>query len=276
MNYFANVGQLWSCAPGTLPSADFLRGGFASIPPRRPAPAPTHDERPYRIEPGGIAVLQMSGLLLKATIPDVSFSAIGIRKALRMALADPAVRGILLEVDSVGGVTAGVWSLASEVRSLGRLLGKPIHCFADGHLMGSAYWAASGAERISATPATLVGSIGLVTVLEDSSRAFKMDGIRPIVVTSGGAEFKGIGAGAPVTVRQLAYLQGVIDDVGAVILRDVSSDRRLTARQVESVRSGKYWEADRARSIGLADALEFRDEAILRLRHASRARTRNN
>ncbi|WP_410922226.1 S49 family peptidase [Pseudomonas aeruginosa] len=79
---------------------------------------------------------------------------------IQRALDDPAVRSIVLNIDSPGGVASGINELAELVYE-GRKC-KRIVTYAGGYLASAAYWIGSAAEEIVIDETAMAGSIGVI------------------------------------------------------------------------------------------------------------------
>ncbi|HBO5326416.1 TPA: S49 family peptidase [Pseudomonas aeruginosa] len=79
---------------------------------------------------------------------------------IQRALDDPAVRSIVLNIDSPGGVASGINELAELVYE-GRKR-KRIVTYAGGYLASAAYWIGSAAEEIVIDETAMAGSIGVI------------------------------------------------------------------------------------------------------------------
>ena len=79
---------------------------------------------------------------------------------IQRALDDPAVRSIVLNIDSPGGVASGINELAELVYE-GRKR-KRIVTYAGGYLASAAYWIRSAAEEIVIDETAMAGSIGVI------------------------------------------------------------------------------------------------------------------
>lgn len=114
----------------------------------------------------GIAVIEIAGTLVHrgAWIGQSSglTSYEGIAAQLQAALADPAIRGIALDIDSFGGEVAGAFDLADRIRAARAQ--KPVHAFVADHALSAAYALASQADRIILPRTGTVGSIGVVAI----------------------------------------------------------------------------------------------------------------
>jgi ClpP class serine protease len=79
---------------------------------------------------------------------------------LQMALDDPKVKSIILNIDSPGGVASGINELADQIFA-GRSR-KRIAAYIGGTGASASYWIASAASEIVIDDTALVGSIGVV------------------------------------------------------------------------------------------------------------------
>lgn len=77
------------------------------------------------------------------------------------AVRDPTVKAIVLEVDSPGGMMAGVSEFAGMVRDATRV--KPVIAYASHMATSAAYWIAAAASEIVVADTALLGSIGVVS-----------------------------------------------------------------------------------------------------------------
>jgi ClpP class serine protease len=142
--------------------------------------------QPYAVV-DGIAVIEIAGTLVHrgAWIGQSSglTSYEGIAAQLQAALADPAVRGIALDIDSFGGEVAGAFDLADRIRAARAQ--KPVHAFVAEHALSAGYVLASQADRIILPRTGAVGSIGVVALHTDMSGALDQKGIAVTLIHAG-------------------------------------------------------------------------------------------
>lgn len=112
---------------------------------------------------------------------DTDYSA--VRSTVRRALADPSVKTIDLFVDSPGGSVLGLPETADVIRAAGKQ--KPVRAFVTGIAASAAYWLASQASTISLTPSGEVGSVGVLDLHADISKALDNAGVKVTAVTAG-------------------------------------------------------------------------------------------
>lgn len=212
---------------------------------------------PVRVDPGsdGIVRLQIMGPMMKG---ESKFSGccntLALRRQVQTARSDPAVKGILFEIDSPGGMVNGTDELAREVALATKA--KPTAATIEGIGASAAYWVASQCDYVFATRASEVGSIGAMTVVVDSSEADAKKGYKVHVVSTGPLKGSFV-AGAPVTDEQLAYAQDRVDSSNRLFLAALESGRkRQYDKNAEVWKSGRVWIASEAKEMGLIDGIE--------------------
>ncbi len=223
--------------------------------------------RPYELLDGGIAVIPIAGALSKADrwwSLGSSYKAIG--NQIRQALEDAAVRHILLDVDSPGGDAAGVQELASIIAAAN--LVKPVYAWADGQCCSAAYWLASAARTLTVNPATEVGSIGVVGIHLEITKAAESAGYTFTVIRSGKEKAFG-NSYERLSPDALASIQGRFDGLYALFIQGVAANRGLDAAQAGNWAEGRVFLAADALAAGLVDRLQNRDDFIASIREAN-------
>ena len=113
---------------------------------------------------GGVATIPITGPLVRhaSMMTDISgaTSYAQIRKDLQAAIDSPAVRAIVLAIDSPGGEVNGVSELATAIGEANKA--KPVTAYVGGTAASAAYWLASAADSIVVSPTAGLGSIGAV------------------------------------------------------------------------------------------------------------------
>ena len=216
----------------------------------------------------GIAIITLSGALMKGQSKFGGTSTIQTRRAIRAAVREPDIRGIMLSIDSPGGTVAGQDALAEDIRSASQR--KPVHAFGADTVASAALWTAVQADKITAERMTEVGSIGVVAVVEDTSEATEAMGVKVHVVSTGDAKADFVD-GAPVTEEALARLQSRVDEINSFFLRAVKRGRGFDSiDEVKALATGETWMAGEAQKKGLIDAVGSFDDALRALRRTLR------
>lgn len=181
----------------------------------------------------------------------------------RSALADPAIDAIVFDVDSPGGTVDGVPEFAAELRAARGT--KPIAAVANTMAASAAYWIASQVDELSVSPSGQVGSIGVRTAHTDETAAEEAAGFKTTILASAPYKTEGDPL-VPLTDDAAAHLQAMVDELGAMFVRDVAKGRSTS---VDTVRSdfgqGRMLLASDALAAGMVDRIETLDEAVRRI-----------
>jgi ClpP class serine protease len=138
------------------------------------------------------------------------------------ALADPAVNGIALEIDSHGGEVAGAFDLADRIRAARAR--KPVRAFVAEAALSAGYAIASQADRIILPRTGEVGSIGVVTMHVDMSGALADGGYAVTLIHAGAHKVDGNPfEPLPDTVR--AEWQADLESVRQIFVATVEAGR---------------------------------------------------
>src|SRR4030095_2112533 len=150
-----------------------------------------------------IQVVDIEGELLQST---------PILEQLKRYEDSNSVKAILLNIDSPGGGVAVSQEIYAEVKRLREKKGKTIVAYMSSTGASGAYYVACAANKIVANPGTIVGSIGVIAEWINYGDLMQWAKLKETVLKTG--EFKDTGsASRPLTDREKAYFQGLIDDM---------------------------------------------------------------
>ncbi|PKO73345.1 MAG: Clp protease ClpP, partial [Betaproteobacteria bacterium HGW-Betaproteobacteria-17] len=209
------------------------------------------EQQEYRIREGGVAVLSIEGVLApKANLfMRISGGASTqlLVKQVESAVADPRVRGLVLQVDSGGGSALGVPKLAETIRELSAV--KPIVTVTDGVMASGAYWLGSAANAVFGSGTTVqVGSIGVVMTHNYTPNASNG---QTTEITAG--RYKRMATSAkPLNEEATAYLQQMVDHIYSVFVDAVAQNRSVTSEEVlQHMADGRVFIGQQAVDAGL-------------------------
>lgn len=212
-----------------------------------------------------VAVIPIHGTLVRRTVGLEAESGLAsyaaIATQLDAALANPAVAAILLDVDSPGGESGGVFDLADRIRAAAAR--KPIWAVANDMAFSAAYALASGASRLFVSRTGGVGSIGVIAMHVDQSAKDAQDGVRYTAVFAGDRK-NDLNPHQPITGEAQAFLQAEVNRVYGLFVETVAKHRGLRAEDVVATQAGLLFGQD-AVAAGLADAVGSFNEALAQL-----------
>ncbi len=176
------------------------------------------------------------------------------------AARDRAVRAIVFRVNSPGGSVVGsdlVWRAVRAAQERG----KPV-VVSMGDVAGSGgYYVAAGADAIVAEPSTITGSIGVVYVKLDLSRALAGLGVNFDTVKSDSVS-DALSMTRAMTGDELHQLDQVLGRTYANFTAKVAQGRRLAAEAAEEAARGRVWSGVAAKAHGLVDELGGLSRAV--------------
>ena len=233
-----------------------------------PQAAVPSDAVPDRVTPTGatgIVVLPVYGTLVRRTVGLEAESGLasyqGVATMLDAAVADPNVAAILLDIDSAGGESGGVFDLADRVHAATKV--KPVWALANDMAFSAAYAIGSAASRLIVTRTGGVGSIGVIAMHADQSVKDAKDGVRYTTVFAG-ARKNDLNPHEPISDEAHAFLKAEVGRVYDLFVDTVARHRNLSANAVRATEAGIYFGAD-AVAAGLADAVGTFDDVLLEL-----------
>lgn len=221
-------------------------------------PAP---RRPYEVVQGA-AIIPICGTLVHKLGTMRPYSGMtgydGIRANLSMALADSAVKGIALDIDSGGGEVSGCFDLVDDIYAARGE--KPIWAILSESAYSAAYAIASAADRITVPRTGGTGSVGVICMHVDFSKALSEAGITVKVLRS--AEFKGEGNQyEPLSEGAEARMMADVMAMSRIFEDTVARNRGLKANAVRQTKAALFLGAQGV-EIGFADAVMAPNEAF--------------
>ena len=209
-----------------------------------------------------IAVIPIYGTLVRRTQGLEAQSGLtsyaGIALALDTALADPNVAAILLDIDSPGGESSGVFDLADRIRAATAV--KPVWAVANDMAFSAAYALGSAASRLLVSRTGGVGSIGVIAMHVDQSVKDQQDGIAYTAVFAGDRK-NDLNPHAPISIEAHSFLQGEVNRIYDLFATTVAKHRGVGVNTIKSTQAALYFGADAVAS-GLADDVGTLDDAI--------------
>lgn len=212
-------------------------------------------------ERGGVATIPVDGPIFRKANLFTSMSGATsveiLAKDFTTALHNPQVKAILLAIDSPGGEVTGVHEFAEMVHQARGV--KPIVAYVEGLGASAAYWIASACDSIICDPTAMLGSIGVIAALDNSSDpnsitfvSAKSPNKHPDMATDAGR----------------AQIQALIDATAEVFIADVARNRGVTTEAVvERFGAGGLKVGADAVTAGLADKLGSYEQALTDLQN---------
>ena len=217
---------------------------------------------------GAVSLIPLRGLI-SARAPMVTESSTGggvnaetFTNQVKAAAADPAVKAIVLDIDSPGGSANLIEEAAQAV--FDARSSKPIVAQVCSTAASGAYWIGSSASEMVVTPSGSVGSIGVYRGHEDRSDALAQEGVKHTLISAGRYKTEGNPFG-PLADEGLAYHQSQVEKVYGRFVDDVARGRGVSVSTVrDGFGQGRMVLAHAAVAQGMADRVATLDETLSR------------
>ena len=227
----------------------------------------TRPSRSYQVA-NGIAVLPVSGTLVSKTRALQPYSGMtgynGIIARLQQAISDPGVDGILLDMDTPGGMVSGAFDCADIIARMRDI--KPIWALANDMNCSAGQLIASSASRRLVTQTARTGSIGVMMAHSNYGAALKTNGVEVTLIYSGDHKVDGNPyEKLPEDVR--ADFQTRIDATRQMFAEKVSAYTGMSVQDVLDTEAAVF-SGQESVDNGLADELVNNTDALGVMREA--------
>jgi protease-4 len=184
---------------------------------------------------------------------------------LERAFRSPAIKAVVLRVESPGGSALGSNLIDHAVQRLKRETGKPCIVSMGSLAASGGYYIAAHGDRILADRHTRTGSIGVLFVRPSFEGFYAKHGIRQEEFERG--EFmSGLSAARDWSAEQQASADSAIRRSYDIFVSKVADGRRLKPDDVYPVAQGRVWFGDEAVSNRLVDRIGGLDAAVAEAR----------
>lgn len=222
---------------------------------------------PSQSSAGGIAVIGLQGPLTprglsffgRTVAPGMdAFRAAGDRAA-----ADPGVGAIVLDVNTPGGTWTGTPETAASVARWAAA--KPVVAVVEGLMASAGLLIGSQATEVVVSPSGEIGSLGVLSLHMDMSRALDAEGVTPTLIRSRPSKADR-NPFEPLTDEARAAIKDSVMAADEEFIKAVAKGRNLTVAQVRKLADegglGRVVDAKAALSMGMADRIATMAEVL--------------
>ena len=200
-----------------------------------------------------IAVLRLEGVIIDTKDLD---------KKLKKLDANEKVKGIILEINSPGGVIAPTQVIYNRIMKMK----KPVYSVMESVAASGGYYIAVAADEVYALESTTTGSIGVIMQYSNVEELMSKIGIKSVVFKSG--KLKDV----PSPTRDLSYsekeyMQAMISEFYEQFLRDVLKRRSISEDKLRDLADGRVFSGRQAVELKLIDKIGTREEAVVDMKN---------
>lgn len=192
---------------------------------------------------GDIAVVKIEGPI---------FESMDTLRELERYGSNKSIKAIVIRIDSPGGAVAPSQEIFEEVKKLKK--DKKVVVSMGTVAASGAYYIASAADKIFASPGTITGSIGVIMESFGLQELARWALVESRIIKSG--EYKD--AGSPfreMTDKEKAYLQDILNNMYHQFKSAVSKQRGISMEKMDEIAEGKLYTGEMAVKAGLIDGL---------------------
>ena len=220
-----------------------------------------------------IPVVRLSGPIGAVMPLRTGLAMSSVAPLLERAFSVPGARAVALVINSPGGSAAQSHLIFKRIRAFAEEKKLPVIAFVEDAAASGGYMIACAADEIYADPASIVGSIGVVSASFGFHELIERIGIERRVHTAGKSKamLDPFRPENPDDVVRLKGLQRQIHDVFVGLVRDRRGEKLNDS--YDDLFSGAFWVGAEALDLGLIDGLgDIR--TILRQRFGEKVRFR--
>lgn len=202
----------------------------------------------------GVAIIPIHGILINRFSASWGFVT-GynfIQAQLAAALGDEDVKLIVFDVNSPGGMASGCQETSDAIFASRDV--KPSVAIVDFSCYSAAYYVASAATRVVATPSAGVGSIGVYLLRMDVTAALDKAGVKVNVMSAGDRKLDQHSF-VPLSAEARKRLQATVDTCYDNFVAAVTRNRGLDDAAVRGTEAACY-DAPESLDLALIDAIQ--------------------
>jgi len=167
-------------------------------------------------------------------------------------LKDKKAKGVLLYIDSGGGSAASSEAINSSLQKIASQ--KPVVAMMSSVAGSGGYYVAAPASYIVAQPATITGSIGVITAKVVNSRLLERLLLNRETIQRGKKDLFD-SPEAPFTEEERKKAWEFISQIYALFIKRVADNRKINPEDVHHMGEGRVWTGEQAYERGLVDEL---------------------
>ena len=202
-----------------------------------------------------VPVVRLSGVIAASGGRRRGISLEAVEPQLKKAFSIKGAKAVALVINSPGGSPVQSSLIGQRVRDLARKANVPVLAFCEDVAASGGYWLAASADEIYVNPASIIGSIGVVSAGFGFDRAIDRIGVDRRVYTAGDNKMI-LDPFQPEAESEVERLKSLQQEIHRQFI-DYVIDRRgakLTGEH-DDLFSGAFWTGAAAVDLGLVDGI---------------------
>lgn len=198
---------------------------------------------------GHTAVIDVKGEIGE----DMDTSAETIIEGLHNAIKDEGTKGVILHMNSPGGTPVQAEYVYQEIRAIKKENpDKPVYAVISDICASGCYYIASATDKIFVSPASIVGSIGVIMNGFGFVGTLEKFGVERRLLTAGSHKAM-LDPFSPVNEAENEHMQVMLDQVHQQFIKAIKNGRGDRLKETPDMFSGLVWTGEESIKLGLAD-----------------------
>lgn len=178
-----------------------------------------------------------------------------VEPQLKKAFSIRRAKAVALIINSPGGSPVQSSLIGRRIRDLAKRADVPVLAFCEDVAASGGYWLAASADEIFADPASIIGSIGVVSAGFGFDKAIKKIGVDRRVHTAGESKMI-LDPFQPEQTEEVVRLKALQAEIHAQFIAHIENRRGAKLKGDRSeLFSGAFWTGETAVKLGLVDAI---------------------
>ena len=209
----------------------------------------------WRRKSAVVPVVRLSGVIASGGGLRRGISLEAVEPQLKKAFSIKRAKAVALIINSPGGSPVQSALIGQRVRDLARKADVPVLAFCEDVAASGGYWLAAAADEIYANPASIIGSIGVVSAGFGFDRAIDRLGIDRRVYTAGDRKMI-LDPFKPEAAEDVARLKSLQAEIHQQFIDHIVERRGGKLKGAhDELFSGGFWSGASALELGLIDGL---------------------
>ena len=194
----------------------------------------------------------------------IAASGSGMRRGISLETVEPQLKkafsirrakAVALIINSAGGSPVQSSLIGRRIRDLAKRADVPVLAFCEDVAASGGYWLAASADEIFVDPASIIGSIGVVSAGFGFDKAIKKIGVDRRVHTAGESKMI-LDPFQPEQSEEVVRLKALQAEIHAQFIAHIENRRGAKLKGDRSeLFSGAFWTGETAVKLGLVDAV---------------------
>ncbi|MCE9598190.1 MAG: signal peptide peptidase SppA [Spirochaetia bacterium] len=186
-----------------------------------------------------------------------------IVERIKQAESDPAIRGIILSINSPGGGVGPTKQIYDALMHFRKQ--KPIVAYVTDIAASGGYYLAATANKIHGYRGAIIGSIGVIMIHANADELLRKIGVAVTVIKSGRLKDSSYPFRSMTEEERLMH-QKIADDAYEQFIADVSEGRKQPEANVRKWAEGRVYSGVQAKQEQMIDDFGGQDEALASMR----------